>query len=72
MRGYNSTWKISGISTIIIGSRGRTREIVLKKYEPADIFTGSMDDLIDYKGKKVSKETIKELAILAGFNISNG
>ena len=26
--------------------------IVLKKYEPADIFTGSMDDLIDYKGKK--------------------
>ena len=47
-------------------------KIVLKKYEPADIFTGSMDDLIDYKGKKVSKETIKELAILAGFNISNG
>ena len=27
--------------------------IILKKYEPADIFTGSMDDLIDYKGKKV-------------------
>lgn len=26
--------------------------IILKKYEPADIFTGSMDDLIDYKGKK--------------------
>ena len=24
--------------------------IILKKYEPADIFTGSMDDLIDYKG----------------------
>lgn len=40
--------------------------IVLKKYSPADIFTGSMDDLIEYKGKKVAKETIKELAKLAG------
>lgn len=39
--------------------------IVLKKYSPADIFTGSMDDLIEYKGKKISKETIKELAKLA-------
>lgn len=27
-------------------------KIILKKYEPADIFTGSMDDLIEYKGKK--------------------
>lgn len=40
--------------------------IILKKYSPADIFTGSMDDLIEYKGKKVSKETIKELAKIAG------
>ena len=32
--------------------------IILQKYEPADIFTGSMDDLIDYKGKKVSKASI--------------
>ncbi len=36
--------------------------IILKKYQPADIFTGSMEDLIDYKGKKVSKATIIELA----------
>lgn len=41
-------------------------KIVLKKYEPTDIFTGSMDDLIDYKGKKVSVQSIKELARLAG------
>ena len=34
--------------------------IILKKYEPADIFTGSMDDLIEYKGKKVSKKSIIE------------
>lgn len=44
-------------------------KIVLKKYEPADIFNGSMDDLIDYKGKKIAKATIKELANLAGFKI---
>ena len=41
-------------------------KIVLKKYEPADIFTGSMEDLIDYKGKKISKQTIQELAALIG------
>ena len=40
--------------------------IILKKYEPSDIFTGSTDDLIDYHGKKVSKSTIKELAKIAG------
>ncbi len=40
--------------------------IVLKKYEPADIFTGSMEELVEYKGKKVSKATVKELMELAG------
>lgn len=44
-------------------------KIILKKYEPADIFNGSMDDLIDYKGKKVSKASIIELARLAGLKI---
>ncbi|OON98232.1 MAG: AbrB family transcriptional regulator [Epulopiscium sp. Nele67-Bin004] len=44
-------------------------KIILKKYEPSDIFTGSMDDLVDYKGKKVSRETIKTLALIAGFKI---
>lgn len=44
--------------------------IILKKYEPADIFNGSMDDLIDFKGKKVSKKTIIELARLADLKIS--
>ena len=44
-------------------------KIVLKKYEPADIFTGSMDDLIDYKGKKVSKHSIIEMARLAGLEV---
>ncbi len=40
--------------------------IVLKKYEPADIFTGSMEELIEYKGKKISKATVKDLMELAG------
>ena len=45
-------------------------KIILKKYNPTDIFTGEMDDLIEYKGKKVSKKSIKELARIAGFKIS--
>ena len=45
--------------------------IVLKKYAPADIFTGEMDNLIEYKGKKVSVNTIKELARIAGIKINN-
>lgn len=41
-------------------------KIILRKYEPADIFTGTTDDLIDYYGKKISKNSIVELAKLAG------
>ncbi len=40
--------------------------IILKKYEPADIFNGTKDELFDYCGKKVSKKSITELAKLAG------
>ena len=40
--------------------------IVLQKYEPADTFTGGKEDLIDFHDKKVSKESIIELAKLAG------
>ena len=45
-------------------------KIVLKKYEPADILTGNMDDLIEYMGKKVSKESILEMARIANLKIS--
>ena len=38
--------------------------ILLKKCMEGDIFTGSTEDLIDYQGKKISKQTIKELAKL--------
>lgn len=44
--------------------------IVLKKYSPADIFTGSMDDLVEYKGKKVSRETVLQLVELFGMTVA--
>lgn len=47
-----------------------SEKIILKKYQPADIFTGSMEDLIDYNGKKISKATIIELARIAGLTIN--
>ncbi|MDE7211156.1 MAG: AbrB/MazE/SpoVT family DNA-binding domain-containing protein [Lachnospiraceae bacterium] len=43
--------------------------IILQKYEPADIFTGEKDDLVEYCGKSVSKASVLELAKLAGLNI---
>ncbi len=58
--------------TLDIGERDQLEiytdegKIILQKYEPADIFTGSRDNLFDYHDKKVSKETIIELAKLAG------
>ena len=45
-------------------------KMILKKYDPSDIFTGEMDDLVEYRGKKVSKKSILELARIAGLNIS--
>jgi transcriptional pleiotropic regulator of transition state genes len=36
--------------------------IILKKYEPACIFSGDADDLVYYKGKMISKNVIRELS----------
>lgn len=36
-------------------------QIILKKYEPACIFTGNSDDLVYFKGKMISKSCIPEL-----------
>ena len=44
--------------------------IILRKYEPSDIFTGEMEDLVEFMGKKVSKNTIKKLCEIAGFEVS--
>lgn len=41
-------------------------KIVLRKYEPSDIFNGNKENLYDFCGKKVSKDSIVELAKLAG------
>ena len=41
-------------------------KIILQKYEPTDIFDGGKEDLYEYCGKRVSKNTITELARMAG------
>lgn len=46
-------------------------KIILKKYCPSDIFTGDMNNLIEYQGKKVSKKSIIEMAKMAGLEIAN-
>ena len=43
--------------------------IILRKYEASDIFTGNMDELIDFHDKKVSKQSIMEMARLAGLHV---
>lgn len=43
--------------------------IILKKAEIGDIFSGEQDDLFEYKGKKVSRASIIELAHLIGLNV---
>ena len=44
----------------------RGDRIIIKKYAPLCIFTDESYDLIDYKGRKVSKQAIKDMAIKAG------
>ncbi len=43
--------------------------IILTKHCDSDIFTGSNENLIEYMGKHVSRETVRKLAELAGFQI---
>ena len=45
-------------------------QIILKKYNPSDIFTGQCEDLMGYKGRKVSRDSSRELARIAGFTLS--
>lgn len=44
-------------------------KIILTKYNPSDVFTGEMEELVEYHGKKVSKKSILELARIAGIQI---
>lgn len=43
--------------------------IILKRYEPADVFTGDTDDLIEFEGKLVSRKNIIALAEKAGYKL---
>ena len=42
-------------------------KIIIKKYNPSDIFTGQCEE---YRGKKVSRDAIRELARIAGFKLT--
>lgn len=46
-------------------------KIILQRYDPCDIFTGDTEDLVAFMGKKVSKESIRKLAEIAGLKIEN-
>lgn len=37
-------------------------QIILKKYEPACIFCGEAEGLINYKGKNICKKCLKEMS----------
>lgn len=43
--------------------------LIFKKYAPCDIFTGEMDELIEFEGKKISKKSILRMSQIAGFTI---
>ena len=43
--------------------------IILRKAETADIFNDSTEDLVEFEGRKVSKESIRRLAKIAGMTI---
>ena len=45
--------------------------IIIKKYNPSDVFTGKCEDLIEYKGKKVSRDSIRELCRIGGFELKD-
>lgn len=45
-------------------------KLIVKVYHPSDIFTGRCENLIEYKGMRVSKASIREMAQMAGFSVS--
>ncbi|MCS1352362.1 AbrB/MazE/SpoVT family DNA-binding domain-containing protein [Mechercharimyces sp. CAU 1602] len=47
--------------------------IVLKKYEPACIFSGEVDETIRYKNKVVSKQAVEEMYnLIKDESVTNG
>jgi len=53
---------------IFVGDDGK---IILQKYNAGCVFTNSMDNLVNYKGTKVSKQAILDMAKLAGLHLDN-
>lgn len=44
--------------------------IILRKCQDADIFTGNRENLIEFEGKMVSRDTVRTLAALAGLTVT--
>lgn len=44
----------------------RDQDIVMRKYQPGCAISGSLEDLVEFQGKKYSKEIIKRMARKAG------
>ncbi|WP_422448518.1 AbrB/MazE/SpoVT family DNA-binding domain-containing protein [Thermoanaerobacterium sp. DL9XJH110] len=42
--------------------------IVLKKYEPACIFCGSAEDMVNFRGKNICKKCLKEIEAVSAEN----
>lgn len=38
-------------------------QIILKKYQPACIFCGEANDIVNYKGKNICKKCLKEIKL---------
>lgn len=47
----------------------KDNQIIMRKYEPFDFFTGEDGHLVEFKGKKISKSSIIAMAELAGLRI---
>ncbi|MDD3140739.1 MAG: AbrB/MazE/SpoVT family DNA-binding domain-containing protein [Lachnospiraceae bacterium] len=50
----------------LVSIKKEGNKIILEKVEDSDIFTGNKDNLIEFHGKAVSKDSIIQLATLAG------
>ncbi|MFC6546719.1 AbrB/MazE/SpoVT family DNA-binding domain-containing protein [Cohnella cellulosilytica] len=50
-----------GLEIFVDGDR-----IILRKYQPGCVITGSQDDLIEFHGKQYSRAAIRELARKVG------
>ncbi|MFD2116383.1 AbrB/MazE/SpoVT family DNA-binding domain-containing protein [Paenibacillus yanchengensis] len=44
----------------------RDQDIILRKYQPGCVISGTLEDLVEFQGKQYSKEIIRRMARKAG------